>query len=117
MKDTLLMKCTMPHKNLSLYYNLPSHIGVCLYFVETYICTHTDTDRQRHKQADRLMLHMVGTNHLSDALIGDVRQEVNRSAGSSGFIGNISFLLQAASWILVFLQLTNSTLFDIRLYD
>lgn len=36
---------------------------------------------------------------MSAILIGVVRHEVNTSAGSSGFIGNSSSLLQAANWM------------------
>lgn len=39
------------------------------------------------------------TNHLSAILMGVVRHDVNRSAGSSGFIGRIWWAAQAASWM------------------
>ena len=39
------------------------------------------------------------TYHLSAILIGVVRQDVKRSAGSSGFIGSSSLEPQAANWI------------------
>lgn len=39
------------------------------------------------------------TNHLRAILIGVVRQEVKRSAGSSGFMGSNSDTPHAASWI------------------
>ena len=40
--------------------------------------------------------------HRSAVLIGVVRQAVKRSAGSSGFMGSSSFVLQAASWMQFF---------------
>lgn len=42
------------------------------------------------------------TNHLRAILIGVVRQAVNKSAGSSGFIGRSWFAEQAASWMQFF---------------
>ena len=39
------------------------------------------------------------TNHLRAILIGVVRHEVNKSAGSSGFIGSNCVAEQAASWM------------------
>jgi hypothetical protein len=39
------------------------------------------------------------TYHRNAMRMGVVKQEVNKSAGSSGFIGRISFLPQAASWM------------------
>lgn len=39
------------------------------------------------------------TNHFRAILIGVVRQEVKRSAGSSGFMGSNSDTPHAASWI------------------
>ena len=39
------------------------------------------------------------TNHLNAILIGVVKQEVNKSAGNSGFIGNSCVAEQAASWM------------------
>lgn len=42
--------------------------------------------------------------HLRAIFIGVVRQEVKRSAGSSGFIGSSSVAPQAASWIQFFVD-------------
>ena len=39
------------------------------------------------------------TNHLSAILMGVVKQEVNKSAGNSGFIGNNWVAEQAANWM------------------
>ena len=39
------------------------------------------------------------TNHLSATLMGVVRQEEKRSAGSSGAMGSSWSLAQAASWM------------------
>ena len=39
------------------------------------------------------------TNHLSAILMGVVKHEVNKSAGSSGFIGSSWVAEQAASWM------------------
>ena len=41
----------------------------------------------------------IYTYHRSAIFIGVVRHDVNRSAGSSGFIGNNSLAWQAAKWI------------------
>ena len=73
-----------------------------------------NTQPSRHKQRKSSFLFnetttQYNTNHLRDALIGEVRQDVNRSAGSSGFIGSISFLPQAANWIVFLIRLTIST--------
>lgn len=45
------------------------------------------------------------TYHLRATLMGVVRQAVNRSAGSSGFIGSSSSFPQAASWIQSFTEM------------
>lgn len=45
----------------------------------------------------------MGLYHLNAILMGVVRQAVNRSAGSSGFIGRSSVVLHAASWMQFFI--------------
>ena len=42
--------------------------------------------------------------HRSAILMGVVRQEVNRSAGRSGFMGSSSLASQAASWMQFFIE-------------
>ena len=48
--------------------------------------------------ASEVWLH-IWTYHLRAILIGVVRQEVNKSAGSSGFMGSNSLAPQAANWM------------------
>ena len=47
----------------------------------------------------RLGSGFCSTNQRSEISIGDVRQQVNRSAGRSGFIGSTSSAPHAARWI------------------
>ena len=42
---------------------------------------------------------LIATHHRKATLIGVLRQEVKRSAGSSGFIGNSWFASHDANWI------------------
>lgn len=42
---------------------------------------------------------LIATHHRKATLIGVLRQEVKRSAGRSGFIGNSWFASHDANWI------------------
>jgi len=53
--------------------------------------------------------------HRSAVLIGVVRQAVKRSAGSSGFMGSSSFVLQAASWMQFFVLDPDALMSDLLL--
>lgn len=45
------------------------------------------------------LVRVLSTNHFMAVLTGVVRQAVNRSAGSSGFMGRLCPAAQAASWM------------------
>lgn len=51
------------------------------------------------------------TNHRIATFIGVVKQEVNKSAGRSGFIGNTWLPPQAANWIQFLNEGAGGTLF------